>query len=103
MPPKRLHAGDIGYMDADGFVTLVDPKKDMILSGGCNVFPRNIEEAIYEHPAVGVSFYDLIGAGEQRGRHGEAEGFGGLEINDQLEFGRLLDRNISRFHSFEGP
>ena len=36
----------------DGFVTLVDRKKDMILSGGFNVFPRNIEEAIYEHPAV---------------------------------------------------
>jgi long-chain acyl-CoA synthetase len=48
----RFHTGDIGYMDADGFVTLVDRKKDMILSGGYNVFPRNIEEAIYEHPAV---------------------------------------------------
>ena len=36
----------------DGFLTLVDRKKDMILSGGFNVFPRNIEEAIYEHPGV---------------------------------------------------
>jgi long-chain acyl-CoA synthetase len=43
---------DIGFLDQDGFVTLVDRKKDMILSGGFNVFPRNIEEAIYEHPAV---------------------------------------------------
>src|SRR6202007_1955720 len=48
----RFHTGDIGFMDPDGFVTLVDRKKDMILSGGFNVFPRNIEEAIYEHPAV---------------------------------------------------
>ncbi len=48
----RFHTGDIGFMDQDGFVTLVDRKKDMILSGGFNVFPRNIEEAIYEHPAV---------------------------------------------------
>ena len=48
----RFHTGDIGFIDADGFVTLVDRKKDMILSGGFNVFPRNIEEAIYEHPAV---------------------------------------------------
>jgi long-chain acyl-CoA synthetase len=39
-------------MDADGYITLVDRKKDMILSGGYNVFPRNIEESIYEHPSV---------------------------------------------------
>jgi long-chain acyl-CoA synthetase len=48
----RFHTGDIGFMDADGYVTLVDRKKDMILSGGYNVFPRNIEEAIYEYPGV---------------------------------------------------
>ena len=48
----RFHTGDIGFLDPDGFVTLVDRKKDMILSGGFNVFPRNIEEVIYEHPAV---------------------------------------------------
>ncbi len=48
----RFHTGDIGFIDKDGFLTLVDRKKDMILSGGFNVFPRNIEEAIYEHPAV---------------------------------------------------
>jgi long-chain acyl-CoA synthetase len=48
----RFHTGDIGFVDADGYVTLVDRKKDMILSGGFNVFPRTIEEAIYEHPAV---------------------------------------------------
>jgi long-chain acyl-CoA synthetase len=39
-------------MSPDGFLTLVDRKKDMILSSGYNVFPRNVEEAIYEHPAV---------------------------------------------------
>jgi long-chain acyl-CoA synthetase len=48
----RFHTGDIGFIDRDGFVTLVDRKKDLILSGGFNVFPRNVEEAIYEHPAV---------------------------------------------------
>jgi len=48
----RFHTGDIGFIDQDGYVTLVDRKKDMILSGGFNVFPRNIEEAIYEHPSV---------------------------------------------------
>jgi long-chain acyl-CoA synthetase len=48
----RFHTGDIGFIDKDGYVTLVDRKKDMILSGGFNVFPRTIEEAIYEHPSV---------------------------------------------------
>jgi long-chain acyl-CoA synthetase len=44
--------GDIGYMDADGFFFIVDRKKDMIISGGYNVYPQMIEQAIYEHPAV---------------------------------------------------
>lgn len=48
----RLHTGDVGYMDEDGFIFLVDRKTDMIISSGFNVYPRNIEEAIYEHPAV---------------------------------------------------
>ena len=44
--------GDIGYMDSDGFVFLVDRKKDMIISGGFNVYPQMIEQAIYTHPDV---------------------------------------------------
>ncbi|MCE8042372.1 long-chain-fatty-acid--CoA ligase [Halomonas daqingensis] len=44
--------GDLGVMDEDGFVTLVDRAKDMIISGGENIYPKEIENAIYEHPAV---------------------------------------------------
>ncbi|MDB5520874.1 MAG: putative long-chain-fatty-acid--CoA ligase [Tardiphaga sp.] len=44
--------GDIGYRDADGYYFIVDRKKDMILSGGFNVYPQMIEQAIYTHPAV---------------------------------------------------
>jgi long-chain acyl-CoA synthetase len=47
-----LLTGDIGYMDEDGYFYLVDRKKDMIISGGFNVYPRTIEEAIYEHGSV---------------------------------------------------
>jgi long-chain acyl-CoA synthetase len=48
----RFLTGDIGYMDADGYFYLVDRKNDMIISGGFNVYPQMIEQAIYEHPAV---------------------------------------------------
>ncbi|MFZ6849518.1 long-chain-fatty-acid--CoA ligase [Undibacterium sp. RuRC25W] len=51
-PDGYFRTGDVGYMDSDGFVYIVDRTKDMILSGGYNVYPRNIEEAIYQHPAV---------------------------------------------------
>ena len=47
-----LRTGDIGYMTEEGFVYIVDRTKDMIICGGFNVYPRNIEEAIYRHPAV---------------------------------------------------
>lgn len=47
-----LYTGDIATMDEDGYVYIVDRKKDMILSSGYNVYPRDIEEVLYEHPAV---------------------------------------------------
>ena len=48
----RFLTGDIGYMDSDGYFYLVDRKTDMIISGGFNVYPQMIEQAIYTHPAV---------------------------------------------------
>jgi long-chain acyl-CoA synthetase len=48
----RFLTGDIGYMDSDGYFFLVDRKKDMIISGGFNVYPQMIEQAIYEHASV---------------------------------------------------
>ncbi|WP_258718679.1 long-chain fatty acid--CoA ligase [Saccharopolyspora gloriosae] len=47
-----LRTGDLAVCDEDGYFTIVDRKKDMIIRGGYNVYPREIEEVIYEHPAV---------------------------------------------------
>ncbi|MCW9741726.1 AMP-binding protein, partial [Proteus mirabilis] len=48
-------SGDIGYMDKDGFIYLIDRKKDMIISGGFNIYANEVEAALNCHPAVLMS------------------------------------------------
>jgi long-chain acyl-CoA synthetase len=47
-----LHTGDIGYRDADGYLYILDRKKDLIIRGGFNVYPRDVEDVLVEHPDV---------------------------------------------------
>jgi len=47
-----LHTRDMGYMDEDGYIYLVDRKDDMIVSGGFNIYPKEVEDVLYSHPAV---------------------------------------------------
>jgi len=47
-----LHTGDLGYLDEDGYLYIVDRKKEMIIRGGENIYPKEIEEVLYRHPAI---------------------------------------------------
>ena len=47
-----LFTGDVARMDEEGYITIVDRKKDLIISGGFNVYPREVEDILFEHPAV---------------------------------------------------
>lgn len=52
--PLGWKSGDLGYLDEDGFLFIVDRKKDVIITGGHNIFPLEVESTLYEHPAVAV-------------------------------------------------
>jgi long-chain acyl-CoA synthetase len=59
-----FHTGDIGTLDSEGYLTIVDRKKDMIIRGGFNVYPREIEEVMLTHPAV--SLVAVVGVPDER-------------------------------------
>ena len=59
-----FHTGDLGFVDGDGFFFIVDRKKEMIIRGGFNVYPREVEEVIYAHPAVAEAA--VIGVPDER-------------------------------------
>jgi long-chain acyl-CoA synthetase len=67
-----LHTGDLARMDEDGFFTIVDRKKDLILAGAYNVYPRDVEEVLYEHPKVlEVVVISTSATNERKGGAGE--------------------------------
>jgi long-chain acyl-CoA synthetase len=62
-----FHTGDLGYVDEEGYLYVVDRKKDLIIRGGFNVYPRDVEDALLEHPAVALAA--VVGRPDER--HGE--------------------------------
>jgi len=51
-PARWLHSGDLGRMDAEGYITITGRSKDMVIRGGENIYPREVEEFLFGHPAV---------------------------------------------------
>ncbi len=97
---KSLRTGDIGYLDKDGYLFIVDRIKDLILCSGYNVYPRMIEDAAYEHPAV----KEAVAIGIPDDYRGEAPKlFIALHEGEELDAGQLDAFLKMRLNPIEMP
>lgn len=97
--------GDMGYMDADGYLYLADRRSDMILSGGANIYPAEVEAAIDEHPRVGSSAVIGLPDDDLGNRvHAVVQVHGALDADELREFlaERLVRYKIPRSFEFVG-
>ncbi len=95
-----FRTGDVAYMDSDGFTFIVDRIKDLIISSGFNIYPRRIEEAIYEHPAV----EEVTVIGVPDAYRGEApKAFVKLRANKQATKAEMMEFLSSRIAKIEMP
>lgn len=95
-----FHSGDIGYRDADGCYFIVDRKKDMILRGGFNVYPREVEEVLYAHPCVAEAA--VIGVPHES--HGEeVKAVVALKPGQQASEAALIEFCKGRLSAYKYP
>jgi fatty-acyl-CoA synthase len=95
-----FHSGDVAVVDDEGYVTIVDRLKDMIISGGENVYPAEVEDAIYSHPAVAECA--VIGVPDERwGEVGRAVVV--VRPGAQIDETELLDHLDGRLARFKRP
>lgn len=95
-----FHTGDIGIVDADGYLSIVDRKKDMILRGGYNVYPRELEEIIMTHEAV--SLVAVVGVPSERLGE-EVKAFVVLKQNYDLTESEMIDWCRTQFAANKYP
>jgi long-chain acyl-CoA synthetase len=95
-----LHTGDVGRLDEDGYLYIVDRIKDLIIRGGFNVYPRDVEDALVEHPAVAMA--GVVGA--PSATHGEeVVAFVSLRAGATLEAEQLVDWSRERIGGYKYP
>ncbi len=95
-----LHTGDVGYLDAGGWLFIVDRMKDLIIRGGFNVYPRDVEDALTEHPEVRMA--GVVGAPSER--HGEeVVAFVALADGSSLTPEALVDWARERLGGYRYP
>jgi long-chain acyl-CoA synthetase len=95
-----LRTGDVGYLDEQGYLFIVDRKKDLIIRGGFNVYPRDVEDALVEHPAVQMA--GVVGRPDQV--HGEeVVGFVALHPDAQLSPEELISWARKRIGGYKYP
>ena len=90
-----LHTGDLGSLDAEGFLTIRDRSKDMIISGGSNIYPREIEEVLLRHPAVAEC--SVVGRGHPEWGEEVVAFVVARGAVDRAELEALCLDNIARF------
>jgi long-chain acyl-CoA synthetase len=95
-----LHTGDIGYLDDEGYLFIVDRKKDLIIRGGFNVYPRDIEDALLEHPAVAAA--GVVGRPDER-RGEEVVAFVSLSSPDAVSADGLVAWARERIGGYKYP
>jgi len=99
-----LYTGDVGKMDEDGYLYIIDRKKDLIIVNGMNLYPREVEEVLYKHPAV----QDAVVVGKKDAAHGEIP-IGVVLLKDgasvtEQELRKFCKERLSNFkipHRFE--
>jgi len=90
-----LHTGDVGSLDAEGFLTIKDRSKDLIISGGSNIYPREIEEVLLQHPAVAEC--SVVGRAHPEWGEEVVAFIVAKGSIDKTELDRLCLDNIARF------
>lgn len=95
-----FHTGDMGVIDADGYVAIVDRKKELVLRGGMNIYPREVEEVMMRHPAVSLAA--VVGVPDERLGE-EVKAFIVLKPGASLTAGDLIAWSKEHLAAFKYP